>query len=335
MGVIWIFTRSNGSWSQQGEKLVGTGSIGASGQYCPISVSLSADGNTAIVGYMGDDSFIGAVWVYTRSNGVWSQQGEKLVGTGAIGNANQGGSVSISADGNTVIVGGSGDDNAKGAAWIFTTGIIYDSNGNNSGKAPASQTVSTGSTFTLASNTGNLAKTGYVFAGWNTASDGSGTSYAEGDVYAFMGSLTLYAKWLSCNVSYSDTTIRVKPNELPLSWNGNTIDAAGLYRDTLQNSMGCDSIVSLHLQVLPEFEYTTPASFKVNQTIQPFGPISSGSRTRDSTSSTTHNRTGITRTDQQAIVVHKRQRAVQQREPDASRYRRIRKDEAQAEQTDT
>jgi hypothetical protein len=30
---------------------------------------------------------------------------------------------------------------------------------------------------TLAGNTGNLARTGYTFAGWNTADDGSGTQY--------------------------------------------------------------------------------------------------------------------------------------------------------------
>jgi Bacterial Ig-like domain (group 1) len=57
-----------------------------------------------------------------RSGGVWTQQGSKLVGSGSIGAAYQGGSVSISADGNTVIVGGPGDDDSRiGAAWVFVT----------------------------------------------------------------------------------------------------------------------------------------------------------------------------------------------------------------------
>ena len=47
----------------------------------------------------------GAAWVFTRSGGVWTQQGSKLVGT-ARGNAQQGISVALSADGNTAIVGG-------------------------------------------------------------------------------------------------------------------------------------------------------------------------------------------------------------------------------------
>jgi FG-GAP repeat protein len=44
---------------------------------------------------------------------------KKLVGTEAIGNANQGSSVSLSSDGNTAIVGGYRDDGNKGAAWVY------------------------------------------------------------------------------------------------------------------------------------------------------------------------------------------------------------------------
>ena len=85
----------------QQAKLIGTGAIGLADQGW--SVSLSRDGNTAIVGGIDDNSSpncpgVGAAWVYTRSGGVWSQQA-KLVGTGAIGCALQGYSVSLSAVG--------------------------------------------------------------------------------------------------------------------------------------------------------------------------------------------------------------------------------------------
>ena len=119
LGAAWVFTRSGGAWSQQGGKLVGTGAVGTSvlqGQ----SVAISADGNTAVVGGYGDNSSVGAAWLYTRSGGVWSQQGSKLIGTGAAGAAQQGRAVSISADGNTVVVGGPDDDSSVGAAWVFT-----------------------------------------------------------------------------------------------------------------------------------------------------------------------------------------------------------------------
>jgi len=117
-GAAWVYTRSGGTWTQQGAKLVGTGNIGIARQ--GMSVSLSADGNTAIVGGAIDNSSLGAAWVYSRSGGTWMQQGAKLVGTGSIGTAQQGYSVSLSADGNTAIVGGNGDNSFRGAAWVFT-----------------------------------------------------------------------------------------------------------------------------------------------------------------------------------------------------------------------
>ena len=271
----WVYTRLNGVWGQQGNKLLGNDATGSS--FPGNSVSLSADGNTAILGVNGDDNNKGAIWVFTRSNGIWSQQVGKLVGTGASGAGYQGRSVSLSADGTSVIVGGDYDDGFIGAAWVFTIGITYDGNSNTGGIVPLDQTLTSGSSIAIAGNTGNLFKTGEVFAGWNTATDGSGTTYAEGDAYTFTGSLTLYAKWQPCNATYFDTILQVKPHQLPFSWNGNSLESAGLYRDTLTNSMGCDSIVSLRLQVLPEFEYATPLSFKVNETIQAIEPISSGS----------------------------------------------------------
>lgn len=120
MGAAWIFSRSAGVWSQQGGKLVGTGAVGNAAQGC--SVSISADGNTAIVGGNTDNGNTGAVWVYRRTAGSWAQSGAKLVGTGAAGNADQGNSVAISADGQTILSGGFGDDNLIGATWVFVEG---------------------------------------------------------------------------------------------------------------------------------------------------------------------------------------------------------------------
>lgn len=127
MGAVWIFTRSGGTWTQQ-SKLVGTGStrvednentmLSPVNQGC--SAALSADGSTAIVGGNGDDSGIGAVWIFTLSASIWTQQGSKLVGTAAVGTGQQGISVAISADGNTVISGGGNDNGGLGAVWIFT-----------------------------------------------------------------------------------------------------------------------------------------------------------------------------------------------------------------------
>ncbi len=117
-GAAWVFTRTGGVWTQQGSKLVGIGAAGNAGQ--GVSVALSGDGNTAIVGGSNDAGGVGAVWVYTRSGGVWTQQGSKLVGIGAAGNAVQGFSVALSGDGNTAIVGGYNDAGGVGAVWVYT-----------------------------------------------------------------------------------------------------------------------------------------------------------------------------------------------------------------------
>jgi hypothetical protein len=104
-------------FTQQSPKLVGTGASGNAGQ--GVSVSLSSDGNTAIVGGPNDNSQTGAAWVFTRSAGAWNQQGLKLVGTGAITCCDipgQGSSVSLSSDGNTAIVGNPADNGRAGAA---------------------------------------------------------------------------------------------------------------------------------------------------------------------------------------------------------------------------
>ena len=118
-GATWVFTRTAGVWTQQGTKLVGTGAIGAF-VFQGSSLGVSTDGNTAVIGGSSDNGNIGAIWIFTRSAGVWTQQGSKLVGTGATGNADQGYSSSISADGNTIIEGAYGDNGNTGALWVFT-----------------------------------------------------------------------------------------------------------------------------------------------------------------------------------------------------------------------
>jgi FG-GAP repeat len=127
-GAAWVYTRSSGVWTQQG-KLVGTGAVGAAAQGA--SVALCGDGNTALVGGLGDNQNVGAAWVYTRSSGVWTQQGNKLVGTGAVGTAGQGVSVALSHDGGSALVGGVEDNGFVGAAWVFSrNGSAWTQQGN-------------------------------------------------------------------------------------------------------------------------------------------------------------------------------------------------------------
>jgi hypothetical protein len=113
-GAAFVFTRTGDVWEQQGDAFISADRIGPG-----VSVALSADGNTALVGDPGENGALGTAYVFTRTGGVWSQQG-KLAGADALGAAQQGQSVAISADGNTAIVGGPADNDHAGAAWVFT-----------------------------------------------------------------------------------------------------------------------------------------------------------------------------------------------------------------------
>ena len=188
IGAAWVFTRSNGAWTQQGGRLVGSGATGIAEQ--GLAVALSADGNTALIGGPNDNTQVGATWVFTRSNGTWTQQGSKLVGTGVSGAyAYQGGTVALSADGNTAMVGGQLDNYNSGygvgAAWVFTRS-------NGSWTQQGAKLVGTGTTSpadqgssVALSADGNTALVGGVFASgggaaWAfTRSNGSWTQQGE------------------------------------------------------------------------------------------------------------------------------------------------------------
>jgi len=69
--------------------------------------------------------------------------------------------------------------------------ITFNANGGTGVMAPEAEVV--GGATSLETNTFNLANS--AFASWNTAANGSGTSYANGGTYTFTSSVTLYAQW--------------------------------------------------------------------------------------------------------------------------------------------
>ena len=90
------------------------------------------------------------------------------------------------------------------AKWEITYTLTYDSNSSTGGIVPTdSRTYATGATVTVSANTGALVKTGFTFTGWNTAINGSGTSYASSGSGTFaMGSanVILYAQWGAASI---------------------------------------------------------------------------------------------------------------------------------------
>ena len=89
-----------------------------------------------------------------------------------------------------------------------TLTINFDGNGSTGGST-ASQQIAAGNTASL--NANGFTRTGYAFTGWNTAADGSGTSYADGADYTVTPatgdiSVTLYAQWEQIPTTMQDIT---------------------------------------------------------------------------------------------------------------------------------
>ena len=73
--------------------------------------------------------------------------------------------------------------------------VTYNGNGSTGGNVPEDKVeYSSGNKVTVLSQ-GDLAKDGYTFKGWNTTSDGHGTTYQPPDKFKITGNVTLYAVW--------------------------------------------------------------------------------------------------------------------------------------------
>ncbi len=136
-GAVYVFTRSVGTWSQQAFVKPSTTHTG---DYFGSAVSLSGDGTTLAVGAKNEDSFTfgigtipntgasnsGAVFVYTRTGTVWSEQEYiKANNTGATDVF--GSAVTLSTNGNTLVVAAPREDflgTDSGAAYVFVRNTL-------------------------------------------------------------------------------------------------------------------------------------------------------------------------------------------------------------------
>ena len=76
--------------------------------------------------------------------------------------------------------------------------VIYSANGGDGAAPVDSQRYVRGAHVTVPDATSGLANSGNIFSGWNTLANGSGSSYAVGDVFSFNANsdVTLFAVWL-------------------------------------------------------------------------------------------------------------------------------------------
>jgi IPT/TIG domain/FG-GAP repeat len=137
-GAAWVFTRSGGKWGSKGSELTmpaADSEPGACGRETAeeateaegneeaahacrfgISVALSNNGEEAVIGAPHANENSGAVFIFTRSGSEWTLAAE-LGNPSAPAENRFGRSVSVSADGATVLVGA---PMFHGAAWVFT-----------------------------------------------------------------------------------------------------------------------------------------------------------------------------------------------------------------------
>jgi hypothetical protein len=117
-GAAYVFTRTNGIWTQQ-QKLVAAD--GAADDRLGQAVAIAGD--TAVISAINDDdrgSNSGSVHVFTRANGVWTLQAKLTAADGA---ANDGFGQSVAISGDTIVIGAARDDDAgtdAGSAYVFT-----------------------------------------------------------------------------------------------------------------------------------------------------------------------------------------------------------------------
>ena len=140
-GAAYVFENNGGTWSQtlkifDKATTAGAGELDISlnptgfqvlGSNFGFGVGLSADGTLLAVGAPGENSGKGAVYLFEKRNGTWSQIlkiSDNSGGTGELdislaANNLFGGDVSFSADGTVLAVGAYGDSAFKGAVYLF------------------------------------------------------------------------------------------------------------------------------------------------------------------------------------------------------------------------
>ena len=257
-GAVYVFTRTGSTWSQQAyikaSNTDGGDSFGV--------VALSSDGNTLAVGSPSESSNAtgiggnqadntasgaGAVYIFTRSGTVWSQQ-EYIKGSNTESGDSFGRSVALSSDGNTLAVGapsessnatginGNQSDNTEsfsGAVYIFTrTGSTW----SQQAYIKASNTESFdfyGTSIALSADGNTLAASAYLEASNATGINGNqsdNSSTGAGAVYIYTRSGAVWSQ--EAYIKASNTGSEDNFGEvLDLSSDGNILVVSGRYED--------------------------------------------------------------------------------------------------------
>lgn len=209
VGAVRVYVRTGSTWSIQ--DLLRPSTTVTSYQGCGVSVDLSEDGNTLVAGIY----YSGHAAIFVRSAGIWSLQ--QIIGPGTNTSA-FGKAVSISSDGNTVLISAPNEDDApytdNGALYVYTrSGGVWTlqqrftasdkATGDQLGLEPASVSLS---------GDGNFALAGARLKDFGANSD-AGAVYAftrTGGVWTQSQKITAVVPTAGMNFGYSVRVNRIK-----------------------------------------------------------------------------------------------------------------------------
>ncbi|WP_138756173.1 S-layer homology domain-containing protein [Paenibacillus sinopodophylli] len=116
--------------------------------------------------------------------------------------------------------------------------VTYNGNGETDGELTSAETEYVrGTTVSVIGNTGNLVKTGYAFAGWNTLADGTGKSYSASDSFTITASKTLFARWINITATLTSTI--------------GTLSTGGTLQETITNIPSTTTLEALKAAITP------------------------------------------------------------------------------------
>lgn len=143
------------------------------------------------------------------------------------------------------------------AVWKYS--IVYDGNSFTSGSVPVdSLFYVSGDTATILGSD-SFERDGYIFMSWNSAADGSGTSYSPGDVVTFTNSsITLYADWISDQTFISRWRTETDNEIVKLP-----VDILGSYNFTVDWGDGTSDTITSYYDTEKTHTYTTAGEYTV------------------------------------------------------------------------
>jgi uncharacterized repeat protein (TIGR02543 family) len=183
----WTYTGSGGSTNSQGLAIDDFSLIANS--TTNYSLSYNGNGNTSGAAPVDPTSpyASGATVTALGNTGSLEKTGSTFAGWNTAAN----GSGTAQAAGSTFSM--SAANTILYAQWT-TNNYTVSFDANTGSGSMLNQTIAYGTSANLTSN--SFTNSGYTFAGWNTASNGSGTAYADGSLFAMGASnVTLYAQW--------------------------------------------------------------------------------------------------------------------------------------------